>query len=44
MSTLEAGLELIYTSFIPMFIRKYTVYKDFYPTVGGKDVFMKNWK
>jgi hypothetical protein len=41
-SALEAGLEIIYTFVTPILIRKFTRYKYFHPTVGGRDIFVKN--
>ncbi|CDW83334.1 UNKNOWN [Stylonychia lemnae] len=42
MSFIETALELIYTIITPYFIRRFTVYKQFYPSLGGQDTFFKN--
>ena len=41
LSGVETALELVYTLITPMIIRRFTKYKYFYPSVGGKDMFFK---
>ena len=42
-SIIELVLEIIYTLGVPMFVRKYTDYKFFYPTISGVDLLLKNF-
>ena len=41
MSAVETGLELTYTLFLPIVIRRFTKYKLFYPSIGGRDAFLR---
>lgn len=41
MCAVETGLEIVYTVATPPLIRRFTKFKYFYPTIGGKDLLYK---
>lgn len=44
MSCVETILEVIYTILMPPFIRRFTKFKYFYPSISGKDLLFKQIK
>lgn len=41
MCGIETALEITYTLVMPVLIRKYTKYTNFYPLVAGRDLFFR---